>query len=212
MPLGEHMHDAELVGVHDELLVGRGEAALHPAGGVKDEIRAGMDGRDQRLGALIGGLRIGDLGGAERAAGAERHVAAPGELAGAVDGECRFGRAEGRRARLHRERRHEGAEDHRRSRPAELDEGRSGEHLGEHLRQRSGDRHRAHRAGQDEGRHDHRLVGARIGLGGAEHGRIPDQRRVGVDQAHHHRVVGDELLAEEDLRHPHRVGGALRDG
>ena len=75
--------------------------------------------------------------------------------------ERRLRRAEGRRARLHRQRRDEGAEDRRRARPHELQEGDAGEHLGEHLRERPRDRDRAHRARQDERRDDAGLVVAR---------------------------------------------------
>ena len=148
--LGEHMHGAELVEIHHEFLVRGREPALQPAGGVQHEIRARKHRRQQRLRALIGRLRVGNLGGAERAAGAERHVHAPRELARAIDRQRRLRRAEGRRARLHGQRRDESAEDHRRAGPRELAERRSGQHLGQHLRQRAGDRHRAHRAGQDE--------------------------------------------------------------
>ena len=93
-----HVHHAELVEIHDEFLVGRGEAALHPAGRVEDEIGAGEQRRQQRLRALVGGLGVGQLGRAERAAGAEGQAHAARELARAVDRERRLGRAEGRRA------------------------------------------------------------------------------------------------------------------
>ncbi len=47
----------------------------------------------------------------------------------------------------------------------------------------------------------------RVGLRGAEHARIPDQRRIGVDEAGQHRVVAHELLAEQKLADAHAVLG-----
>jgi hypothetical protein len=58
----------------------RGEPALQPARRVQHEVDARHHGRQQRLRALVGGLRVGQLGGAERAAGAERHPEPPREL------------------------------------------------------------------------------------------------------------------------------------
>ena len=57
--------------------------------------------------------------------------------AGAEDRERSLRRAEGRRARLHRKRRDERPEHHRRAGPDELAEGGAGHHFGEHLRQRA---------------------------------------------------------------------------
>ena len=59
------------------------------------------------------------------------------------------------------------------------------------------------------GRDDAGLVGARVNLRRAEHARIPDQRRIGVDEAGQHRVVTHEVLAEQKLADAHAVLGAL---
>ena len=104
------------------------------------------------------------------------------------------------------------AVDHRAARPAELGERDPGQRLGIELRDRADRRGGRVGARQHERRDDHRLVGARIDLERAEHGLVPDQRRVAVDQRDDHRVLVDELLAEQDARHPQRVLGALGRG
>ena len=78
------MRHAELVDVHHEFLVAGGETALEPAGRMQHEIGAGKDRRVQRVGAFVGRLRIRNLGGAQRAAGAERQAEPPRELRCAV--------------------------------------------------------------------------------------------------------------------------------
>ncbi len=148
--LSELLLHAELVLVDHELLVGGDEAAFEPAGRVQHEIRAGKQRHVQRVGRFMGGLRIRDLRAAQRAAGTERQAETAGELRRAVGDERGFGRAEGRRARLHGDRGGEGAEQHRRTLADELGEGGAGENLGEDLRQRAGDGDRAHGARQDE--------------------------------------------------------------
>ena len=62
------------------------------------------------------------------------------------------------------------------------------------------------------GRDDHGLVGARVYLERAEHGLVPHQRRVAVDQRDHHGVGVDEGVAEHELGHAHGILGALRRG
>ena len=86
--LDEDGHHPALVGVEDELLVADGEAALEPAGRVEDEVDAGEDRRLEGRGALVGGLRVGDLRGAQVAAGAERDAEPAGQR-----GHRRTGRA-----------------------------------------------------------------------------------------------------------------------
>ena len=39
----------------------------------------------------------------------------------------------------------------------------------------------------------------------AKHGRVPDKRRIGVDQAGADGVVLDEIRAEQNLAQPHRI-------
>ena len=59
--LGERHHHAELVGVHHELLVADGEAALHPASRVQYEVDACHDGRDDRRSRLVCRLSVRQL-------------------------------------------------------------------------------------------------------------------------------------------------------
>ena len=89
--------------------------------------------------------------------------------------------------------------------PLELGVGDGGQRLGHQLGDGGGGRGRGVGAGQRERGHDQRLAGAGIDPQRADHGGVPDQGRVAVDQAHHDRVVVDELLAEHDLAHAHRV-------
>ena len=124
----------------------------------------------------------------------------------------RLRRAEGRRARLHRDRAGEHAEDHRRAGRDELRRAGARQHLGQHLRQRAGHRHRAHGAGQDEGRHDAGLVVARIDLERAQHGAVPHHRRVGVDQAGDDGVLVQEVGAEQRSSPSRPCPRALRLG
>ena len=77
--LDEDRRHPALVGVEDELLVADRQPALEPAGRVEDEVDAGEDRRAERGRRLVGGLGVGDLRGAEVAAGPERHAESPGE-------------------------------------------------------------------------------------------------------------------------------------
>ena len=88
----------------------------------------------------------------------------------------------------------------------------AGQRLRQYLGEDASQGHRRHGAGQNEGR-DHRgLIVPGIDLGGAEHGGIVGHGRIGVDQAHHHRVALHERIAEQDLRHIHRILGPLGMG
>ena len=102
--LGHDVHGTELIDIHDEFLVGRGEPAFHPACGVKHEIRACQQSRHQSVGALVSRLSVGKLRSAKRPARAERHFHAASELGRAENSQRAFRCAKGRRARLHRER------------------------------------------------------------------------------------------------------------
>ena len=91
---------------------------------------------------------------------------------------------------------------------------RPAKRFGEGLRDGAGDGDRRHRAGQNEGSDDQCLVGARIHLGGAEHGRIVGHRRIDVDQIDDGRLrtagqrIG-QLVAEHDIRQGDGIRGPL---
>ncbi len=209
-PLAERVPHAELVGVEDELLVAHREPALEPAGGVEHEVRAGEHRRLHRVRRLVRRLRVGDLRRGQRSAGAERHAEPPGECCHDVEDERRLGRSEGGSAGLHRHRARERAQDDGSPRPDELAVRHPGQRLGQRLCAGRRHRRRAHRAGEDERRHHHRLVRLRVGARAAEHRRVPDERRVRVDQAEDDGVLLDEVGAEDDPRHVDRVLRALR--
>ena len=82
--------------------------------------------------------------------------------------------------------------------------------LGERLGRGAGCGRRRHRSGEDERRHDHRLVRLGVGAGRAEHRRVPHERAVRVDQAHHVRAFLERVGAEHDPRHVDRVARAER--
>ena len=206
----EHGHHSALVGVEDELLVADGEPALEPAGRVEDEVDAGEDRRLERRGRLVGGLGVGDLRGAQRTARAERHAQPTRQRGHHVQDERRLRRPERRRARLHRHRAREAPEHDRRAGSDELDEGHPAERLGQRLGADTGGRDRRHRPGQDERREERRLVRLRVGPRRAEHHRVPDERRVGVDQAEDDGVVLEVVRAERDPGHLDRVARPLR--
>ncbi len=172
---------------------------------MKRKVYTGLNGGGYCLGRFLGGLGIRHLGGREGASGTERQIEPAGKLGRAVQKQRAFRAAEGRRTRLHRNGTDEGSEDNRCARSEELGQGAAGQRLGKDLRQGAGDGHRAHRAGQNERRHDAGLVGACVNLERAEHGGVEHERGIGVDQLDHHAVLVDELLAEHDLRHLHRI-------
>ena len=212
----QRVHHAGLVGVHDEFLVAHGEAALEPAGGVQHEVDARETGGEQGVGRFERRLRIRDLRGAQAAAGAERNSQAARERGHGIEHQRRFRRAERRRARLHGDGGGEAAEDHRRAGIDQLHERESRERLGQGLRHGARHRDRRHGAGQNEGRDDERLVGARVDLGGAEHGRIVGHGRVDVDQIDDGglRPAGQRVLelgAEHDVRQGDRIRRRARE-
>jgi hypothetical protein len=92
---GQHMHHAELVAIHHEFLIGRGQPAFHPARRVEHEIRAGMKGWNERLRAFIGRLGVGDLRGAQAAASPKRQAQPSRKLRRSIDCQRRLRRAEG---------------------------------------------------------------------------------------------------------------------
>ena len=183
-PLTKTAGHPALVGVEDELLVADGEPALEPAGGVEHEVDAGEDRRLEGRGRLVGGLGVGDLRGAQVAAGAERDAEPARERGHHVEDERRLRRPERRRARLHRDRAREAS----RGPPARPGRTSWTNAIPPSASARvwahdAGGGHRRHRAGEDERRQERRLVRLGVGARGAEHRRVPDQRRVGVDQA-----------------------------
>ena len=162
--------------------------------------------RQQRVGALIGCLRIGDLRGAQRAAGAERHVDAPRQLP-----PCRRARGSARACR--RSARPTASRSTRRScrrSPARRDctscmkampaTPRPGSGAG------AGDRHRAMAPERMKGV-SAGLVVAGIDLERPEHGRVPGHRRIGVDEAGQH-VFGRPV---PDRYSPCRTGSSPFD-
>ena len=114
------------------------------------------------------------------------------------------------RARLHRHRAREAAEDDRRARSDQLREGHPGERLGERLSRDAGGGDRRHRAGEDERGEERGLVSLRVRPGGAQHRRVPDERGVRVDQRQDDRVVLEVLGTEQDPRHLHGIARPLR--
>ena len=204
------LHHRELVDVHHELLIARDEPAFEPARGVRHEVDAGEQGRQQRVRALVRGLRIGRLGRAKRSAAAAGHAEASRQLRRGEDHLRRFGRAEGRRARAHRDGADERAHDHRSAGPHQLRERHAGQRFGQQFRHAAGRRDGTHRAGE-HGRHDDRaLVVRRERAQRAEHAAIERQRRVRVDVAEQDAVGVDEVLAEHDAGHAHGVGRVSR--
>jgi len=59
--LGDVVQRAKLVGIHHEFLEAGDETALQPAAGMQHEVDAGQQADIQRIGCLVGGLRIGQL-------------------------------------------------------------------------------------------------------------------------------------------------------
>ncbi len=86
--------------------------------------------------------------------------------------------------------------DRRRAFADHLGIGQRGERLGIQLRDRWSDRGGRVRAAQHEGRAEHRLVAPAEGPHRAQHGFVPDQRRVAVAVAGGDRVVLQEVRAE----------------
>ena len=71
-PREQRVHHAGLVGVHDELLVAHGQATLEPAGGMEHEVHARQTRGQQSVGGFERGLSVGNLGGAQTAAGIDK--------------------------------------------------------------------------------------------------------------------------------------------
>ena len=100
-------------------------------------------------------------------------------------------------AGLHRHRRSERAKNHRRTGPNQLGKGHANKCLSQGLRSHTSGGYWRHRAGEDERREDARLIVPRVHLGRAEHCFVPNQWRRRVDEAGHHRAVG-QIAAERN--------------
>ncbi len=179
---------------------------------MQHEVDAAHQRRDQGGHALSGSLGVGDLRGTEVAARPERDAETTGQRRHRVEHQRRLGCAEGRGTGLHRHGRGERAEDHGGAGPDQLDERHPGQCLGEGLGGDAGDRDGCHGTGEDERADHRRLHVARIDLGGSEHRGVPGHGRRGVDQARHHRVLFDEVVAEGDPGQVDRVLGPLGSG
>ena len=139
----QRVHHAGLVRVHHELLVAHGETALEPACGVQHEIDAGeqvgskvfADSKAAWASGIFEAQRLPP----ERNGMPRRRASA----AMRVEHQRGLRRAEGRRARLHRDRGGEAAEDHRCAGIDELHEGQTRQCFGECLRHGARDGHRA---------------------------------------------------------------------
>ena len=99
------------------------------------------------------------------------------------------------------------AVDRRRALTDDLGVGKRRQRLGVELGHRRGRGGRCVGAAQHEGRAQHRLVAAAERPHGAQHGGIPDQRRVAVAIADRHRVAVDEIRPEQDGAHVQHVLG-----
>ncbi len=205
--LRQGLHHRELVGIHDELLVAGDQAAFEPARRVSHEIDAGEQRRQQCMRALVGGLRIGDLRGAQRSAATARHAEAPRELRGREYHLGRLRRAEGRRTGAHRNRSDKGSENHRGAGPHDLGQRHAGQGLGEDLGEAAGGGHRPHRPGEHRRYNDRALVGARELAQCPEHSAVEHQRRIRVDISEHHGVRLEIFCAEQ---HAGKADGVAR--
>ena len=98
---GKFLEHGELIGIHDQFFIARGQSAFEPACGMQTEIHARQDCRPECIGAFIGGLGVRDFRTAESSAGAERHPQAPRQLGGTECDMSGFWCAESRRTGLH---------------------------------------------------------------------------------------------------------------
>ena len=157
--LGEHVHHAELVDVHHELLVARRRARppasrpraarswRRPAASARACWRSHRPPARRGSSRRRASRRCGTACRAAARAGRRRKSTSAGSGVPKVGAPDCIEIVETKVPKI------TGAPG-----PDELDEGGAGQHLGQHLGQRAGDRHRAHRAGQDERRDDHGLV------------------------------------------------------
>ncbi len=107
------VQDSQLIGIHHEFLGAGHQPAFQPSAGMQHEVHARQKPHVQAVGAFVRRLCIRQLRPAEGAGAAERQPQPPGKLARAIGDHARFGRAEGGRAGIHVDARHEGTKDHR---------------------------------------------------------------------------------------------------
>ena len=117
--------------------------------------------------------------------------------------------AVGGRTRLHGHRGDRVAVDDRRTGTHELGERHAGHRLCVELGQRAGRGHRCVRALHDERRDEQGLAVPRVDLHRAQHGRVPHQRGVAVDEREQDRALAGVRPAEHDAGHLHAVHRAL---
>ena len=210
--LNEAHHGRAAVGIHDDLLIPRGQQPFEAAGRVDDEIHPRQRRAHQLRLAFIARLRVRHLGRGQRTDRMEGQAQPVGQRLGAHLELRPLRRAKGRRAGLQRDRRKERAEDRGRAGPDQLDQRDRGHHLGQNLRQGRRDGDGRHGAAKDEGRHDRALPGAGIFLQRADHRVVQNQGRVGVDDGIKDAVPVDELCPHRQPAHLDRVAGAFGRG
>ena len=183
--LGHHLED---LGVDDQLLERRGQAALEPAGALVEQVHPAHDRAPHRHLGLVGRLGIDDARG-RRVRRPPRQAIAARQLARRERRLDVLWRAERRRAGAHVDVRGEPAVDHRRPGSDELGERDHEQRLGVLLGERAGEGHRGHRAGQRErGRH-HRLTVEGHLDEAVGHRSVEPERRVRVDDRHDARAT-----------------------
>ena len=132
--LDEDGHHPALVGVEDELLVADGQPALEPAGRVEHEVDAAEDGRleRRRRSRRPPARRRSSRRTASRPSGTGRRAGGPGRPSRTARAPAPASRTSARPTASTSSDAND-AEDDRRARPDELDEGHAGERLGEGL-------------------------------------------------------------------------------
>ena len=185
-PAGEDVEHAQELEVEHELLVGGGQAALQPPGGVHHQVAAADHRRPERVGRLGRRLEVEGVRRAQAAAAAVRKAVAAGEEAAGERPEDRLRCAERGAAGAHVDRGEERPEEARRARPHRLDEGDARERLGHLLGKPGGDADGRRCAREEKRRDDHRLAGDRPLHERVGHEPVPHERAVGVDDAHDH--------------------------
>ena len=205
-----HLELAQQLDVERELLERGAQAALEPAGGVQHDVGGGEVRGPQHHLRLGGGLRVDGRARGEPSPAAERQAVAPREL-------------RTRRARPSTDSGVPNAgepvrmsvtvknEPYRHGTPSRTSWASATplQRLGDLLREPAAHAHRARRAREQERRHDDRLLrlgprDQRVG-----HAEVPDQRRVGVHDAHERGFRFDRLAAAvHDLGHADAVARA----
>ena len=190
--LRHHLQD---LGVDDQLLERRGQAALEPAGALVEQVDAAHDRAPHGHLRFVGRLGVDDVrrGRVRRAPG---QAVAAGELAAGERALDRLRRPERRRAGPHVHVRGERAVDHRGAGPDDLRQCDEEERLGVLLGERARQRDRAHRAGQGERRRHHGLAVERHLHQAVAHRPVEPERRVRVDDRHQRRLAQEVVAGD----------------